>query len=159
MLYFCHLRGFLILKCSHFLSLLPFKVSKYWWKQKSKSWASLNCKCIFWIENIASDIFLFVFLKSRTSLRQQISHFIEALLCELPLPMELIWWLDLFFCIYRSTRNKFFLTRWMGEKFITLSDEKQKTLSTKTSSRKATSSSTKVRGTSVSYDRTFSSLL
>lgn len=55
------------------------------------------------------------------------------------------------FCVYCSTRNKFFLTRWTGEKFITLSDGKQKTLSTKTLSRKATSCSTKVRVTSVKY--------
>lgn len=48
------------------------------------------------------------------------------------------------FCIYCSTKNKFFLTQWTGEKFITLSDGKQKMLSIKTLSRKATSCSTKV---------------
>lgn len=63
------------------------------------------------------------------------------------------------FCTYCSTRNKFLLTQWMAEKFITLSDGKQKMLSTKTLSRKATSCSTKVCVKSVlySYLKTFSS--
>lgn len=52
-------------------------------------------------------------------------------------------------CIYLSSRNRFLLTQWMGEKSITLSDGKQKMLSTKTLSRKATSCSTKVYWTSV----------
>lgn len=49
------------------------------------------------------------------------------------------------FWSFCSIRNKFSPTRWTAEKFITLSGGNQKTLSTKTLSRKATSSSTKVK--------------
>lgn len=54
-------------------------------------------------------------------------------------------WLAACFCTSCSTRNKFLLTQWTEEKFITLSDGKQKMLSTKTLSRKATSCSAKVK--------------
>lgn len=47
-------------------------------------------------------------------------------------------------CLVRSIRSKFSPTRSTAERFITLSGGNQKTLSTKTLSRKATSSSTKV---------------
>lgn len=54
------------------------------------------------------------------------------------------------FCAFCSIRNKFSPTRSTAEKFITLSGGNQKTLSTKTLSRKATSSSTKVKSVACS---------
>lgn len=69
--------------------------------------------------------------------KENVLHQIISCFCYLNFRLKI-------FFFYCSSKNKCLVTRWMGEKFITLSDEKQKMLSTKTLSRKATSCLTKV---------------